>query len=823
MRTKTALLASVAGTMIWLPSVAFAQTQEQPLQIDRAADVADDQEIVVTARGRVETLLETPAVVSVLDNQALQRYDTSSLAGIGQLVPNVQVINYPTGGTGGGFSIRGINTNPAQQGFETPVSVSLDGVQTSYGRIVTFGYFDLDRVEVVSGPQALFAGKNALAGVIAITSALPSSTPEFSLTSSYEFVADELTVDAVGSLPISSNLSGRIAVRYRNMRGWLRNTAQPLANPFFNPATGAPAGAAQLPGASSRRVGDEQWAGRLTLEWRPTSDISAVLRIFGVQHRDEGPGVGAQNIGPCTGPNPRVSGVADPFGDCVADNRTTVGDTPAAIAATYQLGNQDGRGRGSVDAIITSLNTTFDLGRATLSSITGYNWVDFESFGGQDHTTYSAIASASEITNWQFSQELRLNTQFDSPINFMLGLYYQKTFEEGRQDVKLSDLQYNPVSGRFVLLDQAASQRGITYSAFGQARWNITPDLELALGLRWTREEKDIRKFNLYGLGAFDTLTTIYPGSNEPGVLIGDYSEDNLSPEATFNWRVTPDISIFGGYRTGFQSGGFTFTSLLSIASRISDFDFESVSARGFELGTHMQFMGRRLRINAAVFGYNYTNLQVTTFDPVAVAFLINNAGRLQQRGAEFDITYRATHQLTLRGAIAYVDNTLSDFVGQCYSYTFPTGATRATATPPPNCRFVNATALTLEQDYEGRAPARSPSLTGNAGFTYAIPVGSHSLTLNGDVYYSSSYYAAETLIEASRQDAFWRVNAGIGIASADDRYELNLIGRNLTNQYYLLYAADRTGGAGLPGNAGEQRAVVARGREVVLQARFRF
>jgi len=195
----------------------------------------------------------------------------------------------------------------------------------------------------------------------------------------------------------------------------------------------------------------------------------------------------------------------------------------------------------------------------------------------------------------------------------------------------------------------------------------------------------------------------------------------------------------------------------------------------------------------------------------------------VQQRGGELEVNYSPTSNFNLHGAIAYTHNRFRNFVGQCYGYAFPTGTTRATAVPPPNCSFVNATALTLQQDFGGRAPARSPDWAGNGGAEVTIPLGATKIAFTGDAFYSGSYIAAETMAPSTRQDAFWRFNASARLAEVDDRWAISVIGRNLSNKYYLLYAADRTGGASVPGAIGEQRGVVARGREIALQVSGRF
>lgn len=812
-------MAGAAGTLLLAAAgtPALAQVAPQPdVQTTEPEQVVD--EIVVTARRRSETLVSVPVVVNVLTTEALERNRADDLSSIGELTPTVVVGAYKSNG-GGSIGIRGISSPANQTGFEQAVSVAIDGVQTSDGRITQAGFFDLDQVEVMKGPQALFFGKNSPAGVISIKSADP--TPDFyaQLRAGYEFVGDEASVEGVVAGPLSDIFGLRVAVKYRNLDGWLRNTAQPIANPFYSAATGAPAGAAQLPGASDSRPGDEEILGRLTLTADFSENFDARLKLFASSGEGSGPGVGTQNIGPCTGGTARVYGIADPFSDCVADRNTTIGDLPDAIASTMRGYRGDGAPYDELDIFTAVLDLNWRFGDLTLASTTGFNRTEYVFLSGLDQTTYSQLAFYNRQTNEEISQELRLSSDFAGPLNFMVGAYFQKTDLFTNNDTKLRDSSYNAAANRYVTYEDLAEQEGDTVSVFAQGLWDFSETLELAGGLRWTRETKDFSKRNLYGIGTFATQATVYPGSTTPGTLAGTFEDENLSPEVTLTWRPDSNRTVFLAYKTGYKSGGFGLTSPLQTGTRIGDVDFDPETAEGFELGAKGVFADGRVRLNGAVFAYNFDDLQVNTYDPSRVAYTINNAGSVEQRGVEIDGTWAATDNLSLRGAIAYIDAQFKDFIGQCYSYAFPTGTVRATAVPPPNCSFVNATALTLQQDFEGRAPARSPEWAGNAGFTYDLPVaGGFNLAINGDAFYSGEYFASEAMAPSSLQDSFWRLNAGLTLTSPDDSWTVQLVGRNLTDEYYLQYAADRTGGASVPGAIGEQRAVVSRGREVALQ-----
>lgn len=778
----------------------------------------DMQDIIVTARRRPEAFNHIPVVVSVIGSRAIDRTNTTDLARVTELIPTVIIGAYKSNG-GGSIAIRGISSPANQAGFEQSVSVALDGVQASDGHVAQLGLFDIMQVEVLKGPQALLFGKNNTAGVIAVKTRDPTANFQMTASQSYEIVGDETVTMLAASGPLGERLGARLAIRFRYLDGWLRNTALPISSPFYRPSTGAPAGAGQLPGTATPRPGDRELLGRLTLKGDLGTDIMARLKLFGARGRDDGPGVATQNIGPCTGPAPRMYGIADPAAECIADNRTSVGDLPPAIAATMRGANASGKPFGRLSALVASLDLEAHLAPLTLTATTGYFRTRYRFFSGLDQTSFSQLAFTNDQRNRAISQELRVTGSGNGPIDFLLGAYFQASSLRDHNDTKLVDRSYVAAVDRYVSYEDRNQQNGSTLSAFGQILMKIGRTIELAGGARYTYERKRYAKRNLYGIGSFDTLATAYPGSDDPGVLKGRFDDDNISPEATLTWRPAPNLSWFVAYRTGFKSGGFALTSPLQTTTRIGDVDFGSEKVRGSEMGIKGLILGNRLRLGAAVYRYLYTDLQVNSYDPSRLAYTINNAAAVRQYGAELEADLRATKQLKLRGAVAWVRNRFRDFVGQCYGYAVPAGTVPADMAPPPNCSFVDGAGLTLQQDFSGRAPARSPRWSGNAGFEIELPAGDHKIGFTGDAFASSSYFAAETMAPSTRQKGFWRFNASVSIASANDHWTLSFIGRNLTNRYYLLYAADRTGGTGIPGAVGEQRGVVARGREVVLQA----
>lgn len=835
------LLGAGASATAYLLAASAAMAQDQAAVTASDADDPQDAppspgEIIVTARLRNETLLNVPVAVSALSASDLARNNASDLTRIGELTPTVIISNYRTIG-GGSLSIRGISSPPTQVGYEQPVSVALDGVQTSSGRVATLGFFDLQQVEVLKGPQALFFGKNSPAGVISVTSAGPTRDLEVGVRAAYEFVGDEVTTEGYVSGPLTDTLGGRVAVKYRDMKGWLYNNAQPAPNPFFPAAL--PAASGRLPGPPSNRVGDYEIMGRTTLEFRPTTNFTATARVFGLYGIDQGGGSYSQNIGPCADGKPRSFAVVDPFGDCKADNQTSFSNIVQAIADRVPALDGDNRSRGRQQALTASLNLKLDLDKVQITSITGSLYNRYRSISGLTHTVDNALTTYEDTKYRSFSQELRMLTKFDGPLNLLMGLYYQHARDSLYNHTNFrADISYNAAADQLVTYVKQASVEGNAYSAFGQAIWDVTPKLEFSAGARWTLERKKTRNENLYGvntaLGRFATQSTVFPGSTDltPGILAGRFKDDNISPEVTLTYRPVPDSAIYVAYKTGFKSGGFGITSPIQTSTTLSDIDFDSETVKGVEIGAKGRLFGK-LKLQATAFAFDFKNLQVTTYDAAAIRFQINNAGAVRQRGLELQADLDAAEGLKLRGAISYVHNRFRDYTGQCYGFSIPV-AQALTAAAPPGCSFVlnpdgsrarTATGgVILEQVFDGRAPARSPDWAGNFGFDYSRGLGADlEWGVNGDAFVSSNYFAGDTLAPATRQSAYWRFNAGVRVGSADQRWTLSLLGRNLTNKYYLLFAGDRTGGASVPLVQGEQRGVVARGREVTLQGSFRF
>ncbi|WP_175597340.1 TonB-dependent receptor [Peristeroidobacter soli] len=750
------------------------------------------EEVVVSARMRSETLISVPVAVTALSAEDLARYGATSLSHMAEQAPTV-FISKTGSGTGGIVSIRGIGTTPNNGGFESSVSVNIDGVQVSRGRIATQSFFDLQQVEILKGPQALFFGKNSPAGVISLVSNGPTDTWEGYGKVGYEFVGDESSVEGAVSGPLSDTLGLRVAARVREMDGYLRNRAQPVAsNPF-------PADPSPLPGASFERPGEQEALGRVTLKWRPGDRVDAALKLYVSRYRDDGPAAAGGQLVSCgTSAAPETGGQFDPYGDCKPDDRTSNGTLPAQASAGFPLARrEDGKPYGLYNGTLVSVPVNIQLTDAlTLNSVTGYYDGNAQYFDNYGADVWAQKGSAESDHYRTFSQELRLSSDWDGFFNFMVGAYYQDTALDFRNVSKVFAVGADPVTGTYYNWDKVATTDGETLSAFGQVRLNLTEQLELSGGVRWTDEKKDSTVHFAYAHPVLLARNVLSLNTVEP-----KFSDTNFSPEATLAFHPSTESTVYVAYKTGYKSGGANLSALVTPATTDASMVFGPEEVKGVEFGAKGQLFERRLLLELSAYRYDYEDLQVNVYDTIASTFVVTNAARVNQKGVETKARWTVSDEFSLRGAVSYNKNRFTDYQAQCY----------AQQTAAQGC--VGG----VRQNLAGRATARSPDWSGNVGATLDVPMGNAlSFGLAADAYYTGKYYSSETQAPGALQESFWRFDASARVVA--DAWELALLGRNLSNEFYIVYATDKPGTS-----TSQQYGTVSRGREVWLEATYRF
>ena len=748
-------------------------------------------DIIVTARKKDERLLDVPVAITAFSGEALAKSGISDLSAVGNLIPQVRFETAGGGGNGATYAIRGIGSASGDKGIEQTVAINIDGVQSSRGRISVLSFFDVAQIEVLKGPQALYFGKNSPGGVVSIRSADPGTRFEGYARAGYEFNARERFVEGAVGGPLSSTFGARIAVRASQMDGWVKNVAQPMISPFDPTVALRP--------AANRIPGGRQILGRVTLQWKPSNDFDATLKVFGADDKRNNEYGAMETV--CSGAHASTFGQVDPSSDCKLDNRTSQGTLPTKYAGAGWRGSRDGMPYNDSKAVFSTLRMNYRAEKFNIASVTGYYHLNADGFDNYDGTIFSRLNGYTFEKSSAFSEELRVVTTLDMPFNFTVGAYYetQKRTSGGVGGVGQNIPDAN---GIYPLWDRTEHARGKTYSGFGQVDWKITDQLDLTAGVRYIKENKNADVANQYVNQAQSAKVILLP----QGVVLNPRtSDDNWSPEATLTYKPRPGLMIYAAYRTGFKSGGVSATSVLGATATAQNLVFKPEKAKGGEVGMKAQLLDRRLTVVGAIYSYTFSDLQSTAFNATTTSFSISNAGKARTRGVELEGNFRVSDSLSLSGAVAYNEGKYTSYVGApCYA-----GQTAALG------------CVGGKQDLTGAQLPYNPAWSGNLGFTFDAPINDALMFgVNGRATYNGAFWANTTNNPLARQDSYVRVDAGFRVYRPNQAWELAFIGRNLTNRRYAVYAPDKPGG---PATGGQILAAGNRPRELMIQGTVRF
>ncbi|WP_340318140.1 TonB-dependent receptor [Rhizorhabdus argentea] len=760
-------------------------------------------EILVTARKQAESLIDVPVAVSALSAADIGRYNASNLSQIVQNVPQVTVEKVGGGGSGAIFVIRGIGSSPLDTGVASTVAINIDGTQISRGGIAAAGFFDLAQVEILKGPQALFFGKNSPAGVISLKSAGATKTLQGYARAGYEFNAREAYAEGAISGPISDKLGFRVAGRYSGMRGYERVggvVVTPMTDPLFPNAP--------LRRDRSPRRGEA--LGRLTLEWNPSDAFTAVLKVLGDRVRDKS-GANSTTEVVCADPNGKpiavdfATGVpfVDPAGDCRANGRRSSAALNATRAQSFPH-SRGGQPYLRFDAVVASLNANYRTDALNLTSITSFYKYRSEFLDNIEFSSSANFFAFNRAKSSDFSQELRGQFDLSDSVNAVIGGFYEHESFPFANNVLVARLGLDADTGRFDNFSGFYDTTATTYSGFGQLNIDVLENLQLTGGARYTRQTTKTRGGNDFVSAIFGSFGFSKPAGE---LMIGDSTDDDVSPEATLNWHPVPNTTLYAAYKTGFKSGGFAQANVIAPSFTAASLRFKPEKAKGTEIGFKGEFFARRVRLASTAYRYTFNDLQVQNFDAATVSQQIRNAASARTTGVELEVKVRAAWNLELHGSGSY---------NRAKYVSYQNAPCYAGQTVAQGCATVGGVA---SQSLGGRSLARAPRVSLTGGFVFDTPVSEQfGVQFTGDVRYSSSYYNVETLNPTGKQDAFASVNASIRIHHPDDRWELALLGQNLTNRHYIVNAFDKPLAQG-----GQVVANVARGRQAAIQGTVKF
>jgi iron complex outermembrane receptor protein len=803
---RSALMGTAAClTLAAMPSFAFAQDADD----DEAGTPEGETVILVQARKQTESLQEVPVTVTAIGGETLEKFSVDNVADVTSRVPtlNVQVGG---SGSGGQLSLRGVGSSNISAAFDSAVAFDFDGVTASTMRLVQPGFFDVAQIDVLKGPQSLFFGKSATAGVFSLRSADPTANWEVGGRASYEFEEKGYLLEGYISGPISDTLGVRLAAQWNDIEEFaIAQPGSPTANPIR---------------------GQSDFITRLTLDWQPSDRFHANFKLQYSENRNDG-AIGTAEIG-CG-----ANGVADPVyllsgglvipagNDCnTTDQRYFYTDAAPQLApgipTPSEAAGRNGVPFGQTDIWFARLLWELDLSDTLqLTSVGGFldmDSVDFDcySYVGVFPGGINGGSGCSDPINAleQYTQELRLTSDYDGAFNFMLGAFYEDRtiiFDTAQNGVNISFLAADPITGFTYDWDKTHTTKTEALSFFGSAIIDLTEDLELSGGIRYT-DEKKVQTIAVPYLHLF----LQGPGFVRPGFFSGpiNFQDSNWSPEATLKYNVTDDVNVYASFKTGFKSGGIDNSALpsnsLSQAALSGDFSgliFDSEEAIGGEIGFKSQWANRSFTLNAVAYYYVFTDLQVQNFNATTIQFVTSNAGELTTKGIDVDWNWETPLEgLRLSGALAFLDASYTD------TFLQPGGAGGTI-------------------DLNGRRASQSPEFSGNFAADWTIPVNdSFEFLLSGNAAYNSGYITDEATLNDYEQPSFWTLDATVGVGDPDGKWRLSLIATNLTDEVYVITSGGRPFLAP-PGNvrglpAGDDLVLTQnRGRQVFVEARFKF
>jgi len=781
--------------MFWSPQLS-AQTvanpgspaSGSPVAGTSAADPAEAiGEIVVTAQRREQRLQDVPISVAVTSGESIRKSGTTDLASLATRLPSVQI---GTGVQSNNIRIRGVGSG-LNAGFEQSVGIFVDGVYRPRSRTIQAGLFDVERVEVLNGPQTTFFGNNTIAGAINITSKKPSKKFEFDAQALYSPSDGQYIAEAGITGPISDTLSARIAGQFSGMNGYIYNRYLDSNGPHMR-----------------------DFVGRASLHWTPSTQFTSDLRLDYSRNRDDS--TFNAEIEGC----PPPAGYPSARGPC------------AAYIALRGAGNIDNKLDFNADTGPSNFRLNFyeagwtnrlDLGVVSLIALSSYSKSSTDTFIQASPLPVTGVAGYfyqpfRQSEDYKlFTQELRIESHLDGRIQFVAGAYYShgKLFSDSYASLFNSGAAGAagaPVTSAATPIgtNRTLWQKDQTRSAFGQVTAEVLDGFKLAAGLRYTSVKKDASRAARAGIGSplanaagFTTVSAAtqaklftFASLSNAGFANPHTTYNKLMPAVTGTYQVNRALTFYGSYTKGFKAGGF------SDSNQPAQFDSENVDS--FELGVKGSLLDRRLFFTLNAFKSNFKNLQqaLSLIGPTgALITTVGNAASSVSKGIEYTGTFRAADSMTINASASYI---ISKFK------KYPNGACTQAQIVVSGARCV--------QDLSGQVTPFAPRFSGNIGFTLTQPVtDTLDLRIEPDLFYSSAFFLAPTNDPLVRQKAYALADLRLGFGPSDKNWEFAVIGKNLNNEKVKSSSASAIGTA-----PGLSYAVLQRSRSIAFSISVR-
>jgi len=752
------LLRSVScAAMAMLASTGAASAQSQDDSQEDAVHVL--QEVVVTATRRAEKLSEVPISMSVIGAGDIEQTSVRELSELTGTIPNVSISGHNDFRSV--ITIRGVGSASRNIGFDSRVGVYVDGVYMGQSPAVNQELLDLERVEVLRGPQGMLFGKNTVAGAISLVTKKP--TDEFSgkLSASLgNYNSREL--QGMVNVPLAENLAAKFSVSKTDRDGYIKNIV-----------------------TGNDLDSKDVLAYRAQLRYDPTDRFEINFAYDGLK---------ADN---------KIL-VGEPLTNMLGTAETTIAPKPREVAFDFDPSEDR-------DVSGAMLDAQYELESGfTLKSITGYRDTDAFYTNATDYSPVSIIYVEYSDKFEQFTQEFQLISPSNERLTYMAGLYYYKQDADTERNVTLGDsfnetfiaaavapsvaplLGLDPASLSEAQLALIAGIVGFgpegsvvynagtvsteSYAAYLNGSFDISDRWTLGFGGRYSVEDKDVNwLFDGRLSGVFNLGSTNYDPANPsvaPSPLVNSRQDTFFSPAISLSYALSGDANVYAKYSSGYKSGGFNldFINKDELAAN-SGLEFDKETVDSYEAGLKSTLLGGRMTLNLAAFLSEYDNYQVNQFVDLGggrTSIRITNAAKVVTKGIEADFNFQASENFGLQGTLGLLNAEYD---------SFPGGGTSG-------------------DDASGKKLTNAPEVTASLAGTYMreVPALGSMLLARLDVTYTDGQFttidniksvnlAAGGSVPFGYIEELTQLNGRIGLIRNNENFEVYLWGRNLTDE----------------------------------------
>ena len=774
------------------------------------------EEITVTARKVTESLEEAPLSVVVFTGETMAKAGVSRIEELVTFVPNFAMSET---GIGTNLYVRGIGSG-INQGFEQSVGLYVDDIYYGRAQLTRAPFMDMAQAEALRGPQAILLGNNSIAGALVFTTAKPTDTFESTVNAMYAPDQNEQELNAMISGPLTDKWSARFAGRYRGTDGYENNNILNRDEP-----------------------NRDEKSGRITLAY--TGDaLSGTIKYEKNKFDVKGRQIEIIKALPATSRGSSQTGFSNNtgssalWGDFYDQQVTDTGvgpnylqflneffdPNPAILDGTLDYTRGSNGDKSNNDINIWAGTLDYAIGDHTLTATAAHLDYNFVENCDCDFTGANMFQLESTEDFQQNSVELRWASPQEGRFKYLAGVYYQ------HDDLNFGDQIFLPIGSGVVRLVGLATtgnpqgadaslgntsafrnfdQQSTTSSVFGQVSVDITERWSASLGLRYSHIEKEAIRilregdlnrvpFNLNDANDFNRLsngTVLFASIFKVAFhqLSGSLTEDPTAFELVSDFHVTDDIMVYGSVKTGFKSGGYDARSNsepvpgstgagslypASLQGQVSSlvppgsFEYKDENALAFEAGTKMSLLNNTAELNVTVFRTNFDNLQVSIFDGT-LGFNVGNAASAVTQGVEIDGRWSLTDDWSMSGSAGYLNFNFEDFPnGQCNQGQAPDS-------PGGFC------------SYTGKTNQYVAKWSGNLTLKYEHPLGDFLFRTALDTQFTTPYSPTQNLDPRAEQGGYALLNLRVALASADEKWEVAVLGRNITDREVVSYAND--------------------------------